>query len=98
MKFKPPSRIALESQWLGRVQQARELYESISASSDGVKDLDNPAFEGALAVRTARISKAAALNEYARVLRIFTDLIVYDRIPEEEATVPSDPRFIERAR
>ena len=39
--------------------------------------------DGSLAVRKARQEESVARDEYMRLLRVVTDLIVHGKIPEE---------------
>ena len=43
-----------------------------------------PAPDGSLAVRNARIQESTARNEYMRVLKIFTDLVLRGNIPDAD--------------
>lgn len=91
----------LEDSWRVRSEMARERYEM--ASSRYRKLLDEkpedliPQPDDPLAL--ARHAESEALAEYRRVLRLFRELILCGRIPEEQlaarASGGTDPRTIQ---
>ena len=88
--LEPPSlsvaRRDLEDAWRVRSETARERYET--ASRQYRKLLDErpeglaPEQDDTLAL--ARRAESVALAEYTRILRLFTELTVHRRIPEEQ--------------
>ena len=86
-----PFRQEIECCWRQRVEAARRKYDLTVAQSRKAKaehkNWPVPAPDGYTAVRKSRLQRSAALNEYMRTLRIFTDLIVYGKMPEEEKPV-----------
>lgn len=86
----PPSlaRHDLEEAWRRQSEMARERYEQ--ASSRYRKLLEEKP-EGLIPrqndpLTLARHAESEALAEYARVLKLFTELTVHGRIPEETVT------------
>ena len=76
----------LEDAWRVRSEMARERYEMASRQYRKLLD-EKP--EGLIPrhddpVALARHAESEALAEYSRNVRLFTELIVYGRIPEEE--------------
>jgi len=79
-------RRALENLWKNRSEDAklkfdlacRELREVERAISSGTAE------ESAYVYRNAVRAETAALVEYARVLRAYTDLVAHGRIPDDE--------------
>jgi hypothetical protein len=79
-------RRAMEKLWKDRSEDAklkfdqacRELREVERAISSGTTE------ESAYVYRNAVRAETAALVEYARVLRAYTDLVAYGMIPNEE--------------
>jgi hypothetical protein len=76
----------LEAAWRHRVEEARrryqvatERYHRLSQQSHGLA----PTAESPLL--SARHAQSAALDEYRRILGIFTALTVHGRIPEESS-------------
>jgi hypothetical protein len=81
------SLVELSQLWHGRLQIAEDRYilaaaqfqKAIKEQRDGMA----PAPDGTLALRKARARESATRREYMRVLRVFTDLTVSGKIPEE---------------
>lgn len=82
----------LEDAWRVRSEMARERYNRatlryrklLEAKSEGA----TPRPDGPLVL--ARHAESRALAEYRRILKIFTELIAHDRIPEEESAAGAD--------
>ena len=83
-----PTRRALEDLWRARLDNAllrlrfaqnymREVQRDV-----GAKDI--PAADGRFAFQKALRAENLALAEYRRVLRIFRDLVVSGKTPDEE--------------
>jgi hypothetical protein len=77
----------LENIWRERVREARLLCEKASADFRGTwgahfeQELEaDPTF----AIQHARKVESKALAEYVRTLRIFTDLILHNKMPPDE--------------
>jgi hypothetical protein len=77
----------IEDLWRDRVKMARCKYEDSVVEFTKIlaeqKHWPLPAPDGSTAVRNARIQESAALNDYMRTLKIYTDLVVSGKIPEE---------------
>jgi hypothetical protein len=80
------SKKELEDIWRERVREARLKYED---ASDAFRATWSEHFESrltadsTLARQQARDVETAALCEYVRVLRIYTDLTVHGKLPED---------------
>jgi hypothetical protein len=86
-----PTRIRLDSNWrntgepvckrLGRSTKLRwrnlAKYRRNNASGRYQRPM------GSAAVRNALVEESAARQEYMRALRVFTDLTIYHKVPEE---------------
>lgn len=89
-QLEPPSRNLarrdLEDAWRVRSETARERYEMASRRYRKLLDQKPegliPRYDDPLAL--ARHAESEALAEYARILKLFTELTVHGRIPEEE--------------
>jgi hypothetical protein len=83
----PQNRHELEALWRERLQIARSNYDVAVAEfrkvSADLKQWPLPAPDGSAAFRQVRVAESAALNEYIRTLKIFTDLIVHGKTPED---------------
>jgi len=81
------SRLQLQEQFRIRLQKAKADYDDFSRHYSKVLAEQNqgliPAPDGSHAVRQARVRESAALAEYMRVLRMFTELVIHDKLPEE---------------
>ena len=86
-QLKPQSRDELEDSWRARLENARTQHRL--ASEDFQKALQEQgsgltlAPDEPYAVRLARQRESDARKEYMRVLRMFSDLVMHDKIPEE---------------
>jgi hypothetical protein len=82
-----PNRAQLEEIWGARLKQSRTAYQFATAQFAKALSEQNqrltPAPDGVLAVRQARLQETTARNEYMRVLRIFTELVVSGKPPTE---------------
>lgn len=82
------TRQELEDRWRSRVTQAQAQYKQAVAKyytlSQERREGLTPSPDGLPVVSKAHQEEAAALQEYVRVLRIFTDLIVQGRMPPDE--------------
>jgi len=77
---------ALEQKWAAEVKQSKLRLEFCRFYVKQMHSLavDAPAPEGGYAYRNALKSERLALAEYSRKLRIYSDLIVYRKVPREE--------------
>ena len=75
----------LERKWRVRVDAARQRHlESKRAFEAGVEQGgDSSLAGGGEKMSQARQAECSALDEYNRTLRIYTDLILYGKVPEE---------------
>ena len=80
------TREALETAWTERLEAARARYLIAKAECERVTSeyMDAAAVDGQFAKRKALEIERAAMHEYRRVLRIFTDLVVNGMKPPEE--------------
>lgn len=83
-----PDRKELERHWKERWRKAKLDLESARAHVLSFKDhvssgLYGP--DGDNAYQAAMAGETAALIEYSRVLRIYTDLVVHGKLPNEQA-------------
>lgn len=87
----------LEEQWRQRVKAARGAYIHVSVQYVRmVKELGHgqiPPTDGCFAVASARRAEAWALNEFKRIMRVYTDLVLNGSIPTAEM-LPSAPRSV----
>ncbi|MGA7234856.1 MAG: hypothetical protein WBY44_04210 [Bryobacteraceae bacterium] len=102
------SRSELERLWRKRVGQAHEQYMfeakiCKALLAERVETFPNilpPDPDGTLALHQAFQRESGALNEYMRVLKIYTDLVIQGKTPPTEAdhacgvgnTLPADRR------
>ena len=76
------SRQEIENLWRARLEQARQRYDSAKAQYMLLLGLRRgSAFGEDQVLAAARQSESAALTEYTRILRIFTELTLYGRLP-----------------
>ena len=84
----PRSHRELTDVWRERLRQSRAKYDVAKAQSRViVADLKQGLFaapDGSAALRNAGRTEQAARGEYMRVLKIFNDLVLYGKIPDEE--------------
>ena len=74
-------RSELEQHWKARWQEAKLNLEAARAQVESVKDLCiGP--DGRYAYRSALAQETAALISYSKVLRIYTDLVVHGKLPD----------------
>jgi hypothetical protein len=81
------SKRELETIWGEKVRVARDLYREASKAFELTwnENFDiHLASDPTLAIQQARKVESAALKEYMRVLKIFTNLIVHNRIPGKD--------------
>jgi hypothetical protein len=75
-----------EEQWRVRLADARGAYESAVAqfrsASEDFRSRTLPTPDGGLGVHLAIAAETNARKEYMRVLRVFTDLVLYGTHPE----------------
>lgn len=81
------SQTELERYWKERLSTAKNVLDAARANVQSVKDdagLDGPdgTYAHARYTRAVR-DETTALVEYSRVLRIYTDLMVHGKVPEE---------------
>lgn len=81
-------REGLEDAWRSRFEMARERYKQASAH---YRELVAQQPEGIIPredspLALARQAESEALAEYSRILKVFTELTIRGRIPEEELT------------
>ena len=85
--------LALEDLWKERLGIARTRYQLATRQSrlllDEQKSGLTPEPDGPLAYRQALEKEKTALAEYRRVLEIFADLTVHDKLPEDDAAAES---------
>ncbi|PWU05908.1 MAG: hypothetical protein C5B51_13565 [Terriglobia bacterium] len=84
---KLPERQELENLWRGHLREARVRYEEASRLFRATwgehferRLTEDPTF----AIQNARQAEVKALNEYVRVLKIFTDLVLHGKVPDVE--------------
>lgn len=81
-----PNRADLEDAWRARVEDRRAAYESSAAHYrqmlNATPEAHSPETSGS-AVAEAQAATAQAREEYRRVLRIFTALMLHGRVPDE---------------
>jgi len=79
------SRTQLELIWQTRVRAARHRYEqSMQAFDEAVIESGSlPLPDSSELVRQARKHESCALEQYMRLLRLYTDLVVSGKVPEE---------------
>ena len=82
------ARRELERTWATKLTEARVRYHHAAASYHMLSEeyhqslISGP--DGTEAIRKAHREEAAALREYTRVVRIFTDVVRKGRTPAEE--------------
>ena len=75
-------RSKLEQHWKERWREAKLNLEAARAQVASVKDLSVGPDYG-YAYRSAFTKETAALIEYSKVLRIYTDLVVHGKLPDD---------------
>jgi hypothetical protein len=82
------SKQELQGIWKGRL---REAYLRYQEASDAFRAIWGEHFDpkltvdGNLAIQQARKAESQALSKYARVLKIYADLVVRNKLPPEHA-------------
>ena len=83
------TRLEMETTWLSKVQAAQRRYRVASAkyrrALEEHKQFSLPSPDGVFALRQAAQAEAAALHQYTRTLKVFTDLIVDAKLPPSES-------------
>jgi hypothetical protein len=83
------SRAEMEAIWRERLSVCRVTYQKAQAEfqatfQEHLNDIaDGLSADPSFAIRQARQRETAALEEYMKVLRVFTDLFVYGKLPPE---------------
>jgi hypothetical protein len=81
------SRLELEVQWRSRLTAAEAHYRFAATQFDKLVTEQRartlPVPDGSYAIRRAMEIQSEALAEYMRVLGIFTELIVSNKIPQD---------------
>jgi hypothetical protein len=84
----------LQAVWLDRLQAASDEYRQASAAyRNAAQDYQSqfmPSADGDFSLRQALKQQNLARAEYARTLRIFTDLLLNGVIPKEPAPGEND--------
>jgi hypothetical protein len=74
--------------WRGRLLEARKNYGRVVGELQNARtDFKNgtlPAPDGSANMASALRAETQTLNEYMRILKIFTDLVISGKAPEEE--------------
>jgi hypothetical protein len=81
------SKQKLENIWRERVREARLNYEKASKdfrATWGAHFESKLETDPTFAIQHARKVESKALEEYVRALKIFTDLILHNKIPPDE--------------
>jgi DNA-binding NarL/FixJ family response regulator len=93
------SRLELQEQLRIRLRHASERYDDCSQRFSKVLEERNAGFfvapDGSEAVRQARLQESVARDEYMTVLRIFTDLVLKGKLPDEPHTPDHQDRSSE---
>ena len=83
----------IEERWRKRLADARRRHDhSVEAFRDAAevyRAQEIPFPDGGLRLHKALMAESAARREYIRVLRLFTDLILYGQIPKDD--LPGQP-------
>ena len=75
----------LERSWRARLEDSRMRYQAATTCYRELlkKQRDDQAPGPDSPLAHARQAESAALVEYASILRLFTDLVVHDKLPEK---------------
>jgi hypothetical protein len=77
----------VEEHWSRRLADAKASYEiavsRFRTASEDFRSRHTPSPDGGFNVHLAIAAESSARKEYMRVLRVFTDLVVYGKIPDE---------------
>ena len=78
----------LENLWRHRLTEVHERFaRTVAASKQVLAEFQEGTMvqpDGAFAVRNVHLEESRAREEYIRVLRAFTELTLYNRVPEED--------------
>ena len=79
------ARLLLQELWRQRLEFARRQFETAKDHVEAAKEFQSqaPPADGGHAFRLALQAERRALEKYRRALRIYTDLVVDGKIPEE---------------
>jgi hypothetical protein len=81
------TRTELEQEWLIRVNPAKQKYEETSGDFLGLvgvfKSRSSSTSGCGEILRQARQRESRALDQYLRAMRIYTNLVLKDMVPEE---------------
>jgi hypothetical protein len=79
-------RAEVEQVWRARLADSRRKYDlSVAQCRNALaeqKRFAMPAPDGSFAVRQALLRESTARDEYMRVLKVFTDLVIRGTIPD----------------
>jgi hypothetical protein len=82
------NRKEIEDRWRLRLTQAQANYRTSSAAfclaADEYRKREIPSQDGHLRLSQALAAETRARGEYIRILKLFTDLIMYGRTPDDE--------------
>ena len=87
-------RVQIENAWRARVERAEaawaaardEYNRALAEYNRALAELDEaPPTESRMALEEAASREQSARAEYWRILKIFVDLVVHRKLPEEEA-------------
>ena len=88
MGLPTPERSAIAEVWLLRLRNAEQYYayarEQLRKVLKSFPASEVPSPDRSGAYQQAQRAENLALDEYRRVLQIFTDLVVRGKIPEED--------------
>ncbi len=88
MEKREPSFDELTDYWCGRLQDATARHKAaIAQYREALEEYRTgtaPPVDGGFAFRQALRAETVARHEYVRILRIFTELILEGKIPEQE--------------
>jgi len=77
----------VEELWRSRLAAAKAGYETAVAqfrtASEDFRSNHTPSPDGGFSVHLAIAAESSARKEYMRVLRLFTDLVLYGKIPDD---------------
>lgn len=80
----PQERHELERYWKDRWHKAKFNLEAARANVESVKHDATSGPDGNYAYARAMKTETAALIEYSRILRVYTDVVVHDKVPPRE--------------
>lgn len=96
MSSQHPARSAqeLEELWRTRLADAKSRYmatvDRFRNAAEHLRTQQMPPPDGGFAVHVAITAETHARQEYMRVLRVFTDLLLYGTVPQERDGPPPD--------